>query len=94
MTHHKRKQEYWQYAHFYLIIKGRRIKWGNILVATIQSINLISTNPQVRSGRPCIAGTTVEVSVIVIGLMNMASWTAVRWWNVSMSRLCASQVWT
>lgn len=33
---------------------------------TIQSINLISTNPNVRSGRPCIAGTTIEVSVIVI----------------------------
>jgi uncharacterized protein (DUF433 family) len=36
------------------------------LVATIQSINLISTNPQVRGGRPCIAGTTIEVSVIMI----------------------------
>ncbi len=34
--------------------------------ATIQSINLIETNPKVRNGRPCIAGTTVEVSVIVI----------------------------
>jgi uncharacterized protein (DUF433 family) len=31
-----------------------------------QSINLISTNPTVRSGRPCIAGTTIEVSVIAI----------------------------
>jgi uncharacterized protein (DUF433 family) len=36
------------------------------MVATIQSIDLIATNPKVRSGRPCIAGTTVEVSVIVI----------------------------
>ena len=33
---------------------------------TIISINLISTNPAVRSGRPCIAGTTIEVSAIVI----------------------------
>ena len=33
---------------------------------TIQSINLIATNPDVRSGRPCIAGTGLEVSVIVI----------------------------
>lgn len=32
----------------------------------IQSINLISINPAVRSGRPCIAGTTIEVSVIAI----------------------------
>lgn len=34
--------------------------------ASIQSINLISTDPQIRSGRPCIAGTSLEVSVIVI----------------------------
>lgn len=33
---------------------------------TILSIDLIATNPQVRSGRPCIAGTGLEVSVIVI----------------------------
>ena len=32
----------------------------------IQSINLISTDPSVRNGRPCVAGTSVEVSVIVI----------------------------
>jgi uncharacterized protein (DUF433 family) len=32
----------------------------------IQSINLISTNPAVRSGRPCIAGTSLEVAVIAI----------------------------
>jgi len=33
---------------------------------SFQSINLISTNPDVRSGRPCIAGTTIEVSALVI----------------------------
>jgi len=33
---------------------------------TFQSINLISTNPDVRSGRPCIAGTTIEVSALII----------------------------
>ena len=32
----------------------------------MQSINLITTNPKVRSGRPCLAGTTIEVSVIAI----------------------------
>ena len=32
----------------------------------IQSINLISTDPSVRNGRPCVAGTSIEVSVIVI----------------------------
>ncbi len=30
------------------------------------SINLITTNPAVISGRPCIAGTTLEVSVIAL----------------------------
>lgn len=33
---------------------------------TIISINLISTNPKVRNGRPCIAGTTIEVSTIAL----------------------------
>lgn len=33
---------------------------------TIQSINLIAINPKVRSGRPCIAGTGLEVAVIAI----------------------------
>jgi len=32
---------------------------------TIQSINSITTNPSVRNGRPCIVGTSIEVSVIV-----------------------------
>ena len=32
---------------------------------TIQSINSITINPSVRNGRPCIAGTSIEVSVIV-----------------------------
>lgn len=33
---------------------------------TMQSINLITVNPLVRNGRPCIAGTTLEVAVIAI----------------------------
>lgn len=33
---------------------------------SIQSINLIATNPQVRSGRPYLVGTTLEVAVIAI----------------------------
>lgn len=32
----------------------------------LQSINLISINPAVRNGRPCIAGTTIEVTAIVV----------------------------
>jgi len=31
----------------------------------IQSINSITTNPSIRNGRPCIAGTSIEVSVVV-----------------------------
>lgn len=33
---------------------------------TVLSINLIATNPNVRGGRPCIAGTTIEVATIAI----------------------------
>lgn len=36
------------------------------MVTTIQSINLITTNPRVRSRRPCIVGTSLEVAVIAI----------------------------
>lgn len=36
------------------------------MVTTIQSINLITTNPRVGSGRPCIVGTSLEVAVIAI----------------------------
>ena len=32
---------------------------------TILSINLIAADPSVRNGRPCIAGTSIEVSAIV-----------------------------
>lgn len=35
-------------------------------MATIQSINLISTDPNVRGGRPCIAGTGIEVTTVAI----------------------------
>ncbi|MEL7433084.1 MAG: DUF433 domain-containing protein [Chloroflexota bacterium] len=33
---------------------------------TIQSINLISINPKVRAGRPCIAGTGLRVTDVAI----------------------------
>ncbi len=32
---------------------------------TVLSINLIATNPAVRSGRPCVAGTGIGVTDIV-----------------------------
>jgi len=33
---------------------------------SVQSIGLIATDPNIRSGRPYIVGTTIEVSVIAI----------------------------
>ena len=33
---------------------------------TFESINMISKSPNVRGGRPCIAGTSLEVAVIAI----------------------------
>jgi uncharacterized protein (DUF433 family) len=33
---------------------------------TFETINMISKNPQVRGGRPCIAGTSLEVAVVAI----------------------------
>lgn len=33
---------------------------------TIQSINQITTNPSVRNGKPCLAGTGIKVTDIVI----------------------------
>lgn len=34
--------------------------------ATIQTLDLISIDSNVRNGRPCIAGTSIEVSVVAI----------------------------
>lgn len=42
------------------------IKGVTPMTDTVHSINLIVTNPKVRSGRPCIAGTGLEVAVIAI----------------------------
>jgi uncharacterized protein (DUF433 family) len=36
---------------------------------TIRSINLIATNPNVRGGRPCIAGTGLRVTDIVMAYL-------------------------
>ncbi len=33
--------------------------------ATVQTSRAISTNPKIRNGRPCISGTSIEVSDIV-----------------------------
>jgi uncharacterized protein (DUF433 family) len=36
---------------------------------TVISINLITSNPQVRGGRPCIAGTGVRVTDVVMAYL-------------------------
>jgi len=36
------------------------------MAETIQRIDFIATNPDVRGGRPCIAGTGIEVSALVV----------------------------
>lgn len=33
---------------------------------TFQSINLITTNPKIRNGRPCIAGTGLRVTDVAM----------------------------
>jgi uncharacterized protein (DUF433 family) len=33
---------------------------------TVKSINLITTNSNIRNGRPCVAGTSLEVAVIAV----------------------------
>ena len=35
-------------------------------MVTIESIDLITTNPDVRGGRPCIAGTGLRVTDVVM----------------------------
>lgn len=35
---------------------------------TVESINLITRNPDIRGGRPCIAGTGLRVSDIVVAM--------------------------
>lgn len=34
-------------------------------MAIVQSIDLITIDPEVRNGRPCLEGTTIEVAAIV-----------------------------
>ncbi|MFN8421185.1 MAG: DUF433 domain-containing protein, partial [Anaerolineae bacterium] len=39
---------------------------GDAAMVTIHHINLIISDPQIRNGQPCIAGTGVRVADVVI----------------------------
>ena len=49
-----------------LLIDTFKPKKATIVMETMQSINLITTNPHVRHGRPCLAGTTLEIATIAM----------------------------
>ena len=45
---------------------GRSLRSKDEAMSTIESINLIYRDPNVRGGRPCIVGTSLRVLDIVI----------------------------
>lgn len=54
------------YRRFLLYWDCRPLSIEGYAMATIQSINLISTDPNVRGGRPLLAGTRIEVIALAI----------------------------
>lgn len=59
---------------------------------TILSINLISSNPDVRGGRPCIAGTGVRVSDVVMVMLfhTDAPGDIAAWFGLSLAQIHAA----
>ena len=59
---------------------------------TIQSINLIATNPKVRSGRPYIVGTTVTVADVAIAKIYHAQDAdgIADWYGLSLAQVYAA----
>src|SRR5258706_6532797 len=58
----------------------------------VLSINLISLNPKVRGGRPCIAGTGVRVSDIAIVMLfhHKNPGEIAEWFGVSLAQVHAA----
>ena len=58
---------------------------------TIQTLQLIATNPDVRSGRPFVVGTTVTVADIVIAYLyhGQDADGIASWFNLSLSQVHA-----
>ncbi len=58
------------------------------MLETIQALNLIATNPNVRGGRPYIIGTTVTVSDIIIRLYhNQDADGIASWYNLTLPQV-------
>ena len=62
------------------------------MLETIQALNLIATNPNVRGGRPYIIDTTVTVSdIIIIRLYhNQDADGIASWYNLTLSQVYAA----
>lgn len=60
--------------------------------STVQSINLIATNPQIRAGRPYILGTTVTIADVVIArnYHQLDADGIADWYNLTLSQVYAA----
>ena len=62
------------------------------MLDTVQTLNLIAINPQVRKGRPYILGSTVTVSDVVIARLyhKQDADGIAGWYNLSLSQVYAA----
>ena len=62
------------------------------MLDTVQELNLIAANPDVRGGRPYIVGTTVTVSDVIIAKLyhEQDSDGIASWYNLTLSQVYAA----
>ena len=62
------------------------------MLDTVQELNLIAANPDVRGGRPYIIGTTVTVSDVIIAKLyhEQDSDGIASWYNLTLSQVYAA----